>query len=246
MIIDAHVHLGHSREKSLEADQLLLQMDQHGVERAVVCPVDQEIILHNRSGNDRILAAVRGHPHRLAGFAVANPWYGEEAVAELRRAIGEGLRGLKLKSSIQGFRLSDEWIDPVVAVAAEAGVPVYCHTGTANFAMPFQLAELARRFPNTPFIMGHGGASDYWYDVRPVLELEPNVYLEISKVPPSGVYAVLTARASWASRILFGSNFPAASYPAELSKIPSITDDPDVRAAIMGGNMIRLLGEVGA
>jgi predicted TIM-barrel fold metal-dependent hydrolase len=245
-VIDAHVHLGHGREKTLDTDQLLALMDRYGVDRAVVCPVDSEIILHNRAGNDRILDAVRAHPDRLVGFAVANPWYGEQAVAELKRAFGEGLRGLKLKSSIQGFRLSDEWIEPVVAVAAEAGFPVYCHTGTANFAMPFQLAELARRFPETHFIMGHGGASDYWYDVRPVMALEANVYLEISKVPPSGVFGVLNARPAWASRILFGSNLPAASYSAELRKIPSVTDDPAVRAAIMGGNMAHLLGEAAA
>ena len=244
MIVDAHVHLGHGREKRLSADQLLAEMDQHGVARAVICPMDEEIILRNRAGNDRILAAVQAHPHRFVGFAVANPWYGQEAVEELRRAVGEGLRGLKLKSSIQGFRLSDEWIDPLIAVAAEFKLPVYCHTGTANLAMPFQLAELARRFPDTPFIIGHGGASDYWYDVAPVMELEPNIYLEISKVPPSGVYSILDAHPEWASRILFGSNLPAASYAGELSKIPSITDDPTVRAAIMGGNMARLLQEV--
>jgi predicted TIM-barrel fold metal-dependent hydrolase len=242
MIIDAHVHLGQGREKSLSVDQLLGLMDQHTVERAIVCPVDHEIILHNRAGNDRILDAVRAHPDRLTGFAVANPWGGEEAVAELRRALGEGLRGLKLKSSIQGFRLSDEWIDPLIAEADRARVPVYCHTGTANFAMPFQLAELARRFPNTAFIMGHGGSSDYWYDVRPVLALQPNVYLEISKVPPSAIHAVLTAHPSWRSRIIFGSNLPAASYAAELSKVPSLTDDHEVQTAIMGRNTERLLG----
>ena len=250
-IIDAHVHIGHGREKRLSADQLLAEMDQHGVAQAVICPMDEEIILRNRAGNDRILAAVQAHPHRFVGFAVANPWYGQEAAEELRRAVGEGLRGLKLKSSIQGFRLSDEWIDPLIAVAAEFKLPVYCHTGTANFAMPFQLAELARRFPDTPFIMGHGGASDYWYDVAPVMQLEPNIYLEISKVTPSGVYSILNAHPRVGAglkpaptRILFGSNLPAASYAMELSKIPSITDDPTVRAAIMGGNMARLLQEV--
>ena len=93
MIVDAHVHLGHGREKRLSADQLLAEMDQHGVARAVICPMDEEIILRNRAGNDRILAAVQAHPDRFVGFAVANPWYGQEAIEELRRAVGEGLRG---------------------------------------------------------------------------------------------------------------------------------------------------------
>jgi len=248
-IIDAHVHVGHGREKKLGVDELLAQMDRYGVGRAVICPVEEESVVENRAGNDHILAAVQAHPDRLVGFAVANPWYGQAAVEELRRAVGEGLRGLKLKSSIQGFRLSDEWIDPLIAAAAEFKLPVYCHTGTGNFAMPFQLAELARRFPDAPFIMGHGGAGgdyNYYFDVVPVMELATNIYLETSKNTPSGVHRCVRAHPEWAGRILFGSNLPAASYSYELSKMSMALEgqDPDVQEATMGGNMSRLLQEV--
>ena len=247
-IIDAHVHVGHGREKELSVDELLAQMDEYGVDRAVICPVEEEIVVENRAGNDRILAAVRAHPDRLVGFAVANPWFGQAAVEELRRAVGEGLRGLKLKSSVQGFRLSDEWIDPLIAVAAEYKLPVYCHTGTGNYAMPLQLAELARRFPDVPFIMGHGGIGDYnyYFDIFPAMELEGNIYLETSKTTPAGVHRYLSAHPEWAGRFLFGSNLPAASYSYELSKMSMALEglDPDVRAATMCGNMARLLQEV--
>lgn len=245
-IVDAHVHVGHGRRKRLQVEDLLAKMDRHGVGRAVICPVDEEIIHHNREGNDRILAAVRANPFRLVGFAVANPWHGQAAVKELRRAAGQGLRGLKLHSSLQGFRLTETWIDPLVGTAVDLGLPVYCHTGTANWAMPFQLAELAHRFPQGAFIMGHGGASDYWYDVAPAMERADNLYLELSKVPPSGLAAILAAHPEWADRILFGSNLPGAAYAAELTKVPSVVTDPGIREAIMGGNMERLLQEAGA
>jgi len=201
--------------------------------------------VENRSGNDCLLAALRAHPDRLVGFAVANPWFGQAAVEELRRAVGEGLRGLKLKSSVQGFRLSDEWIDPLISVAAEFKLPVYCHTGTAPFSMPYQLAELARRFPDTPFIMGHGGVGDHLHvNAIPVMELEPNIYVDTSKQTPHGVLRFLSAHPEWAGRILFGSNLPGASYSLELGKVPMAVEDFDVREGIMGGNMARLLEEV--
>ena len=71
-------------------------MDESGVERAVVCPMDRHLAVYNRDGNDLVLSAVKRHPRRLIGLATANPWYGAGAVEEVRRALAEGLTGLKL------------------------------------------------------------------------------------------------------------------------------------------------------
>jgi len=242
MIVDGHAHLGLGREKQLTPHQLIEQMDRYGVNLAVVCPVDEYIVLHNREGNDYILEAVREHPDRLIGFAVANPWYGSQAVEELRRAISEGLRGLKLKSSIQGFSISDEIVYPLIEAATKLHIPIYCHTGTPIFAMPFQLAHLAARYPEVDFIMGHSGASDFWNDVPPVLEMCPNIYVETSKIPPSTIFLLLSHNLTWAERIIFGSNIPVSSYGIELGKINDVVSDREVRAKILGVNMLRLLG----
>jgi predicted TIM-barrel fold metal-dependent hydrolase len=45
------------------------------------------------------------------------------------------------------------------------------------------------------------------------------------------------------SRLLFGSDFPFGSPSAELRKVRSLELDPDVEAAILGGNFIRLQKE---
>ena len=47
-IVDAHVHLGEGHDLSLDVDSLLELMDEAGVERAVVCPVDHYLAEHNR------------------------------------------------------------------------------------------------------------------------------------------------------------------------------------------------------
>lgn len=60
MIIDAHAHLGQGRYKSLAPEELLRQMDEHGIDRAVICPVEEQIILHNREGNDFIFTPSNG------------------------------------------------------------------------------------------------------------------------------------------------------------------------------------------
>ena len=55
--------------------------------------------------------AIEFHGHNDVGCAVANPWFGDEATDELRRAFENGLRALFLYPPIQGFQLSDPLAD---------------------------------------------------------------------------------------------------------------------------------------
>lgn len=242
MIIDAHAHVGQGRYKSLAPEELLRQMDEHGIDRAVICPVEEQIILHNREGNDFILAQVRQRASRFIGFAVANPWYGEAAVEELKRALGEGLRGLKFHSTFQGFSVNDPIAYPLVEVAAEHGVPVYSHTGSAHFGEPFKLAELARRYPEVSFIMGHSGASDFWNDVPRCHQFAPNILFETSRNGPAN-YNHLMLNIG-ADCLVFGSNAPESLYPLEMASIRDVVKEQSDLDKIFGQNIARALGEV--
>ena len=74
---------------------------------------------------------------------------------------------------------------------------VYAHTGTPITAEPFQLAELARTFPDVPMVMGHMGYTDFWYDAVPAALQSENIYLETSlidmPVTPTAFNASLTS-----------------------------------------------------
>lgn len=242
MIIDGHAHIGIGREKSLEPNQLIAQMDENGVGRAVVCPVEEHIILHNKEGNDYLLEAVRAYPDRLIGFASVNPWYGVSALEELKRARDEGLRGLKLHPRIQGFAITSDIVFPLIELAGELDMPVYFHTGTYICAQPFQLAQLACLYPEVSFIMGHSGASDFWNDVIPATRIAPNVYLETSKTTPVTIMGLVSKESALRERVIFGSNLPTSSYPLELAKVREAIADENLRAMILGENAMRLLG----
>jgi predicted TIM-barrel fold metal-dependent hydrolase len=217
-------------------------MDEHCIDRAVICPVEEQIILHNREGNDLVLALAAQHPNRFVGFAVANPWYGESAVRELERALAKGLRGLKLHPTCQGFSVNDPIAYPLLDVVARRGVPVYVHTGTAHFGEPFKVAEAARRYPETPFIMGHSGASDFWYDLPRCHQFAPNILFETSRNGPANYNHM--ALNLGADCIVFGSNLPESQYPLEMASIKDVFTAEDDREKILGLNIARALGEV--
>ncbi|MDL2259097.1 amidohydrolase family protein, partial [Eubacteriales bacterium OttesenSCG-928-K08] len=126
--------------------------------------MEQYLCIYNEEGNAAIAQAVQAHPDRLIGFATANPWHLKRAEDILRRGLDMGLRGLKIHSRVQGFVLSSDLVKPLLRIAQEYQVPVYCHTGSFTVAEPFQLRELALEFPKVNFIMGHSGNTDFWTD----------------------------------------------------------------------------------
>lgn len=223
-IIDVHVHIGAGIHMQQHVDALLRAMDEAGVSAAVVGPMDRHFAVANREGNDLVLKAVAAHGDRLAGMAVANPWFGKPAEEEVRRALERGLLGVCLDPVVQGFRLADHLVDPLLQAAADFGVPVYAPTGTAGIAEPFHLIELARRFPGVPFIMGHGGASDYYNDAVRGLEFAANVWLETSRNGPAN-YA-LWKRSGVTDRVVFGSGAPEYIPAVEMETLRDVFTDP--------------------
>ena len=234
-VIDAHVYLGEGRHLTMSVDELLARMDEADIRVAVVCAVDHCLAVDNREGNDVLLSAVRRHPDRLVGMAAANPWFGEAAAEELRRALEAGLRGFMVHSVYQGFRLSDPIVDPLLAVAAEFDVPVYAHTGTAGLAEPFHVVELARRFPSVSFIMGHGGSSDYGEDAVRALEFADNLWLETSRNGPGNFHFWQTRELT--DRVVFGSSAPEYIPAIEIETLCDVFTTEAERRAVFTENI---------
>ena len=237
-IIDAHVQLGEGAHLQLGLEELLRLMDQAEVASGVACCVDRFLAVDNRQGNDLLIAAVSQRPDRIAGMASANPWLGRRAVVELRRALDAGLLGVTVHPFYQGFRLSDPIVDPLLEVAQEFNVPVYASTGIAGIAEPFHLAELARRFPDVQFIMGHAGASDYYLDAVRALELADNLWLESSRNGP-GNYLLFEAR-KVLDKLVFGSSAPEYIPAVEADVVRDTFSDHKILEAIFETNIKRL------
>lgn len=234
-IIDGHCHILKG-----ELDSLLREMDDGGVERAVICPSRPCIAVSNREGNETLAAAQSAHPDRFAGFAVANPWCGAKAAEELKHARDLGLHGLKVNSAIQGFSLLDPMFFPLIEFARDAKWPVYCHMGTPVHALPLQLAELAGLYPDVTFILGHCGFSDFWNDIPDAITRCPKVYLETSYAYPSQLEAYL--KSAGPDRIIFGSDRPFSSLGWEIEKTKASGLDDAARESVFSGNMERILG----
>jgi predicted TIM-barrel fold metal-dependent hydrolase len=238
-IVDARCTIGDGRHASLSADELVALLDELGVEAAVVGPPDRCLAVYNREGNELVRAACTRHPGRLIGFATVNPWYGDAAVEELRRAAADGLVGLILHPPRQGFMLVDDVADAVLEAAGELELLVYVGTGTPAYSLPLQLTEVARRRPDLRFLMGHMGHTDFWIDSIPAALAAPNLFAEISYKQPNVITAAVAALGP--ERVVYGSDTPFNTMRLELEKLMAADLDDHERKLVAGETLLSLL-----
>lgn len=184
MIIDGYCTLGIDREYDLTDENLLNALDAAAVDCAVITPVDRQLAVYNREGNDFMLKTAVMYRDRLIPACSVNPWFGAAAGEELKRAAGEGARILVLHPLVQGFAANDELVWPLLEIAASERLPVYIHTGPPGNSTPCQLVDLADRYPMVDFIMGHCGATNFWNDVIVAGRAAGNVCVESSLARP--------------------------------------------------------------
>ena len=109
----------------------------------------------------------------------------------------------------------------IIYRAAEAnGVPVMFHTGTSIFhgarnkyGDPIYIDDVAVDFPRLKILMAHGGRP-LWMDTAFfLLRRHPNVYLDISGIPPKTLLKYFPRLEEIASKTLFGTDWPGPGVP---------------------------------
>jgi predicted TIM-barrel fold metal-dependent hydrolase len=238
VIVDAHVTIGRNRDVALEVDALLARMDELGIDRALVAPPEPAIPVRNREGNELVAEAAAGSAGRLLAYAVASPWLGDAALAELEHARSLGAVAVKLDPGLQGFDLLDGLADPLLRFAAAGGWPVYVRTGTPPHGLPLQLAALAQRHPDVSFLMGKSGATDFGQDGPPALAQAPNLYADTAHI---NWPVALAARGAADGRVVFSTDAPFGDPAVELARVVEAPLDDATRTAILGGTLASLL-----
>jgi predicted TIM-barrel fold metal-dependent hydrolase len=254
MIIDTHIHFGPALRyftdqigpliKIHTVDDLLRVLDDAGIEIGVICPPrwigGQFFDPNYEQANKAIAEACKSHSDRLIGFGRVNPNWGNQAVEELRRCLGEyGLRGFKLDPEWDSFFATNkELVHPLLNLAVEHKVPVMFHSGYYP-AEPALLIPLALAYPSLPIIMGHMGGrltSDAVIAARKarnlILETSGSLYSF------SGVIKGLGA-----DRFIFGSSCPFEFPNVQLNKFRRTPDLSAVeRNQILSGNAAQIFG----
>lgn len=275
MIIDAHVHVlpaelreqraaiaaadawfavCHAGDRVIATvDELLVDMDAAGVDRAVCLgwPFADERL--NVQSNDHIAAAQRRHPDRIIGFGCVNPVH-PGAPEELRRCADLGLRGIgELNCDAQSFSLDDGRVAEAVGVSVELSLPwtlhcseplghAYAGKGTAT---PDRVAAFAMRFPELSLVCAHlGGGLPFYAHMPEIARLCRRLWFDTAALPllyrPTAYRAVVELIG--ADRLLFGSDYPLLHAGRYLAGLGDAGLGDGERRAVAGGAAASLLG----
>jgi predicted TIM-barrel fold metal-dependent hydrolase len=204
-IFDAHTHLGQNDPDGMkQTPQELLD----GLDRADAVGAFT-FAMHEPDGyppaNDMVLEAAAQSDGRLIPFCRVSPAADDNAVAEARRALDAGARGIKLHPRAEQFTLDHPAVRELAAIAAERGEPMLVHAGRGIPALGAHMIDLAREFPSARFILAHAGITDlaWLWQVAPD---HPNLLFDSSWWIGPDLMALFSLVAP--GQILFASDAP--------------------------------------
>jgi predicted TIM-barrel fold metal-dependent hydrolase len=238
---------------------LLEFLDREGVERAVLVNyVSPDIIGFDDDVNRFVGDFCRGHEDRLVPVGGVHPRLSQDPAGDLERIVERhGIRVLKLHPPHQLFAMNayrDGGQLPGLAAlyerAASLGVPVLVHTGTSVFpgarnkyGDPMALDDVAVDFPDLTIVMAHGGRPLWMEACRFLLRRHPNVFMDLSGIPPKNLLDSFPRLEELASKSMFGTDWPGPGVPGVRRNIEAFRALPlpdAAKTAILRGTADRI------
>lgn len=243
-IWDAHVHLGRAGTSPPEhAASLLRTARRMGITRINIAmgltphlrsPKPEEF----RRKNDELMAALDAHPKHTLGILYVNPFFVKESLAEIDRCMRHPqIVGIKLWIAC---RCNDPRLDPIVKRVAAFHGTIHQHVwdkAVPNYegeSYPENLAELARRHPQSQFIAMHTGGT--WERGIRALRAAENVSAEVSGSEPVAGFVDMAVRELGDRRVIWGSDAGGRSFASQLAKVYEADLSEVVRQRIFRDN----------
>ena len=240
MIIDCHCHAGKGdgltqpADTAAPLDKYLERARDAGIDRTVIFATFSDGYVH---ANRQVARIVAHNPDRLIGFAFIHALADKGRVEPMvREAVGKlGLVGIKVHR--HDARISRE----ICAAARRYGLPIlYDVMGEVSVA-----EILAEEYPDVAFIIPHlGSFADDWRAQTALIDhlvRHPNIFTDTAGVRRFDILEQAVKRAG-ARKILFGTDGPWLHPMVEIAKIYALNLSPTDQAAVLGGNLMRLIG----
>jgi uncharacterized protein len=214
-------------EVSSNPAAFLNYLDRAGVERAgLVNYVSPDVIGFTNEVNDWVARYASAEPDRLIAFGSVHPRYVQDAARETERLAKIGIRGLKIHPAHQLFAPNAyrDGLGPLAAIydrAQALGLPVMIHTGTSIFpgarnvyCQPILADDVAVDYPDLTIILAHGGRPLWMNEAFFLVRRHPNLYLDVSGIPPRRLLEYFPRLEEIADKVLFGTDWPGPGVPA--------------------------------
>jgi uncharacterized protein len=234
----------------------LKYMDQSRIDRAVLINyVAPEVIGFTAGVNQFVADYVKEDSKRLISCGSLHPKHTQNILADVEHLLRLQIRLIKIHPPHQ-LLFPNDYLHGVTELeiiyrAAEAnGIPIMFHTGTSIFpgarnkyGDPIYLDDVAVDFPRLKILLAHGGRP-LWMDTAFfLLRRHPNVYLDISGIPPKSLLKYFPRLEEIAHKTLFGTDWPGPGVPdvgKNLQEFRTLPLSPDVQQRVLCGTALEI------
>ena len=257
-------HKKDNREEleALAADpaKLLRQMDADGIERVgLINYVSPDVMGFTAECNAWMIRYASTDRSRLIPFGSVHPGYTADVAGETRRIIDAGAKAFKVHPPHQTFR-ANAYLHEMPSLAdlyreAEAAaIPVTIHTGTSVFpgarsrlGDPMDVDDVAVDFPKLKILLAHGGRPLWMEAAFFVVRRHPNVFLEVSGIPPAKLLEYFPRLEEIAHKTIWGTDWPSPGVKSMRGNVEQFLQLPlgdEVKRRILYDNASRIFAQV--
>ena len=239
-------------------ERLLRRLDQDGIARAVLVNYPSpDLMGFTARVNEYVAEYCKAAPDRLVPMGGVHPRFAEDAAAEVRRAAEMGVRALKVHPPHMAVEPNAylHGLDALRAIYEEAQrlrLPVMIHTGTSVFpgarsrtGEPMAVDDVAVDFPDLRIVLAHGGRPLWMDQAFFLVRRFPNVYMDVSSIPPKAILRYFPRLAEVADKVLYGSDWPAPgvrSMADNLRDFRALDLPEDARSRMLESNARTVFG----
>jgi predicted TIM-barrel fold metal-dependent hydrolase len=231
-------------------------LDACGVDRAALINyVAPEVIGFTPAVNQFVADYCKEDPKRLIPCGSLHPRHTRNILQDVEHLLRLGIRMIKIHPPHQLLFPNDylhgvKELEIIYRAAEANGIPVMIHTGTSIFpgarnkyGDPIYVDDVAVDFPRLNILLAHGGRP-LWMDTAFFLiRRHPNVYLDISGIPPKLLLEYFPRLEEIAHKTLFGTDWPGPGVPdikKNLDDFRSLPLSRPVQHQILSGTALTL------
>jgi uncharacterized protein len=205
-----------------EPKKFLAYMDRIRLDRAVLINyVAPDVTGFGSQVNKWVAEYCKADPERLLSCGSIHPKHSRDVLSEIDNVLRLGLRLIKIHPPHQllfpnAYLNGCKELELIYRAAESNGVPIMFHTGTSIFPHarnkygdPMSLDDVALDFPKLKIIMAHGGRPLWMETAFFLLRRHPNVYLDISGIPPKMLLDYFPRLQEIARKTMFGTDWPS-------------------------------------
>jgi uncharacterized protein len=217
----------------------LKYLDATGVDRAVLINyLAPDVIGFTAGVNQYVADYTKENPQRLISCGGLHPRHSQNITADVEQILRLKIRMIKIHPPHQLLFPNDylrgvKELEIIYRAAEANGIPVMFHTGTSifpgarnNYGDPLSIDDVAVDFPKLRILLAHGGRPLWMNTAFFLLRRHPNVFLDISGIPPKSLLRYFPRLEDIAQKTLFGTDWPGPGVPSikknldEFRKLP--------------------------